>query len=152
MSLPCPCCSGLDYSQCCAIYLDNKAFPATAEKLMRSRYTAYTRSDMTYIEQTMSGKASLHFDKEEAAMWSQSVLWLDLAIIQSTEILVEFKARYLERQMIKVMHEMSAFERINNRWMYVDGQSVAAPTIQVSRNTPCPCRSGKKFKNCHGAD
>ncbi|HZH95285.1 MAG TPA: SEC-C metal-binding domain-containing protein, partial [Flavisolibacter sp.] len=23
---------------------------------------------------------------------------------------------------------------------------------KVSRNAPCPCGSGKKFKNCHGKD
>ena len=24
------------------------------------------------------------------------------------------------------------------------------PYAGVGRNDPCPCRSGKKFKNCHG--
>ena len=24
-------------------------------------------------------------------------------------------------------------------------------TMKVGRNDPCPCGSGKKFKNCHGA-
>jgi preprotein translocase subunit SecA len=28
-----------------------------------------------------------------------------------------------------------------------DGDSVPQP---VSRNAPCPCGSGKKFKHCHG--
>ena len=30
-------------------------------------------------------------------------------------------------------------------------QAVATPTFEgVDRNDPCPCESGKKFKNCHG--
>jgi preprotein translocase subunit SecA len=28
--------------------------------------------------------------------------------------------------------------------------SGAAPTLRVGRNDPCPCGSGKKFKQCHG--
>jgi preprotein translocase subunit SecA len=28
-----------------------------------------------------------------------------------------------------------------------DGELVEAP---ISRNAPCPCGSGKKYKHCHG--
>jgi len=28
---------------------------------------------------------------------------------------------------------------------------VASEQERISRNTPCPCNSGKKFKHCHGA-
>ena len=30
-------------------------------------------------------------------------------------------------------------------------QSFVAPLKTIGRNDPCPCGSGKKFKNCHGA-
>ena len=30
-------------------------------------------------------------------------------------------------------------------------QQPAKAEIKVGRNDPCPCGSGKKFKNCHGA-
>ncbi|MDR1184175.1 MAG: SEC-C domain-containing protein, partial [Coriobacteriales bacterium] len=26
------------------------------------------------------------------------------------------------------------------------------PFVNVGRNDPCPCGSGKKFKKCHGAN
>ena len=29
-------------------------------------------------------------------------------------------------------------------------QKVASGTPKVGRNNPCPCGSGKKYKNCHG--
>jgi preprotein translocase subunit SecA len=29
-------------------------------------------------------------------------------------------------------------------------QQPAKAEIKVGRNDPCPCGSGKKFKNCHG--
>jgi preprotein translocase subunit SecA len=28
--------------------------------------------------------------------------------------------------------------------------TVPAPWAKTSRNAPCPCGSGKKFKHCHG--
>ena len=31
------------------------------------------------------------------------------------------------------------------------GDSAADPFANVGRNAPCPCGSGKKFKQCHGA-
>ena len=37
---------------------------------------------------------------------------------------------------------------------FADAQIVSEPssgTSKVGRNDPCPCRSGKKFKKCHGA-
>jgi preprotein translocase subunit SecA len=29
-------------------------------------------------------------------------------------------------------------------------QPVTRPTTKVGRNDPCPCGSGKKYKQCHG--
>ena len=29
--------------------------------------------------------------------------------------------------------------------------TIRRDTPKVGRNDPCPCGSGKKFKNCHGA-
>jgi preprotein translocase subunit SecA len=30
------------------------------------------------------------------------------------------------------------------------GDAAAAPYANVSRNDPCPCGSGRKYKRCHG--
>ncbi len=32
-----------------------------------------------------------------------------------------------------------------------DAATATAPVPRVGRNDPCPCGSGKKYKNCHGA-
>ena len=32
----------------------------------------------------------------------------------------------------------------------VSGQPVVREGAKVGRNDPCPCGSGKKYKNCHG--
>jgi preprotein translocase subunit SecA len=33
----------------------------------------------------------------------------------------------------------------------VDAATVATAVPRVGRNDPCPCGSGKKYKQCHGA-
>ena len=40
----CPCGSQKQYEQCCGPFLDGRAIAPTAEALMRSRYTAYTKN------------------------------------------------------------------------------------------------------------
>lgn len=52
MSLLCPCCSQKEYEQCCQPFLNRLALASTPEQLMRSRYTAYSQVDYSYIKQT----------------------------------------------------------------------------------------------------
>ncbi|CAI8158024.1 MAG: Protein translocase subunit SecA [Pseudidiomarina mangrovi] len=42
-------------------------------------------------------------------------------------------------------HEASATSGANSL-----GQAAAAEAVKVGRNDPCPCGSGKKYKQCHG--
>jgi SEC-C motif-containing protein len=153
----CPCQSKKTYLECCARFITSKAHPEDAETLMRSRYTAYTLADMGYIKNTMSGKALLGFDADKTKRWAQSVFWLGLEVIDSqalsdADAYVEFVASYLEAGSIKKIHEKSIFKKINGQWLYLDGEFIdhQNKAKKVSRNSPCPCQSGKKFKNCHG--
>ena len=52
-----------------------------------------------------------------------------------------------------VLHEKAEFAREDGAWIYTrpvrEGPApvrITAP--KVGRNDPCPCGSGKKFKNC----
>ena len=49
---PCLCGSTLTYGDCCQPFHSAKQIPATAEALMRSRYTAYTLRDGAYLQAT----------------------------------------------------------------------------------------------------
>ncbi|MEM9217881.1 MAG: YchJ family metal-binding protein [Cyanobacteria bacterium P01_F01_bin.150] len=49
---------------------------------------------------------------------------------------------------ISQLHERSRFIREGDCWFYVDGDQL--PPLMPKRNEPCWCRSGKKFKYCHG--
>jgi SEC-C motif-containing protein len=90
----CPCCSGKLYEECCGLYISGKKPAPSAETLMRSRYTAYTKADMDYIERTMKGPAALSFNRIESEKWARASEWEKLEVLRSQEIpntgIVEF--------------------------------------------------------------
>ena len=153
---PCPCGTGKSFDECCAPYLAGTSHAPTAETLMRSRYTAYTRNDMKYLARTWdttTRPASLH---EEAGLE-----WLSLTILhthagqpEDKEGSVEFDACYRAGDSKGNLHEISRFRKIGGEWFYLDGevsdQAPPQPNQKTGRNDTCPCGSGKKFNKCCG--
>ena len=124
----CPCGSGQLYVNCCGRFIDGDQLPQTPEQLMRSRYTAYTHCNISYIAATMCGDAKKGFSKKSALKWSKSVIWNSLRVLAVSPIdafathgTVSFEARFSERGRACVMAEISQFERISGRWFYVSG-------------------------------
>jgi len=147
----CPCGSNIPYQACCGKYHHTDFIAETPEVLMRSRYAAYAMANMAYIKKTMQGKPLKGFNEVEAEQWSKSVCWLGLTVVKSYQEYVEFIAKYLEKDTVKTIHEISEFKQIDHAWYYVDGKQIQIPALKVSRNSPCPCGSSKKFKHCHAA-
>ncbi len=153
---PCPCGSRINYLACCGLYITQLAIPQTPEALMRSRYTAYFLANIDYIKKTMQGKALEDFNEDHAANFANLVQWIGLNILNiqkdSTDEnigFVEFIATYMDKGIIKKIHEQSEFKRINGHWFYIDGKTDKIRQQSPTRNAPCPCGSQKKFKNCH---
>lgn len=154
----CPCGSQRTYEQCCGVYIDTEQYPQTPEQLMRSRYSAYSLAKIDYITKTMKGAPLVNFNPQEAKVWAQSITWIGLTVMQSfmetpEKGFVEFSATFLDRNRLKVIHELSEFNKENDLWFYVNGTnrelSDKNNNKKIARNSPCPCGSGKKFKNCH---
>src|SRR3990167_5827017 len=80
----CSCGSGKKYLDCCGRFIEGNIKPATPVELMRSRYTAYTQSNIEYIAQTMKAPANDGFDSDDARRWAQSVEWIKLEVIQTS--------------------------------------------------------------------
>ncbi|WP_315787216.1 MULTISPECIES: YchJ family protein [unclassified Bradyrhizobium] len=164
--MPCPCGSGLPFDRCCGPYLSGDALPPTAEALMRSRYTAYTRGDIGYIAATLAADQRRAFDAVAAKNWATRATWLSLRVVSTThggaddaDGVVSFVATYREGGRTIEHHEVSQFRRDDDgAWRFVSGdtraavteQKRAAGTAKIGRNDPCPCGSGKKFKFCCG--
>ena len=155
--MKCPCQSQKEYSVCCAPFIEGIALPKNPEELMRSRYTAFSQSNIEYICQTMIGPALEGFDKKAAEKWSKEVTWQGLEIIFSAvdndRGTVEFIAKYALNGKPIAMHEVSIFHKIEGKWFYYDGEVKNANTPfrkekEINRNDPCSCGSGKKYKKC----
>jgi SEC-C motif-containing protein len=159
----CPCSSGAAYADCCGPLLAGKSPAATAEALMRSRYTAYVRNDAAYLLHTLFPRKRAGFDGPALLAWNAQTVWTGLRILATDQGgvgdasgVVEFIASYVRDELPGEIHEVSRFRRKDGHWFYVDGRLDDAPEpVQPAaagpgRNAPCPCGSGKKFKRCCG--
>lgn len=158
----CQCLSGKSFEDCCAPYLTGGRAAPTAEALMRSRYVAYVRGDIDYIEATSAPEALRDFDRAGSEAWAKKSEWLGLEIIavqgggaNDTSGQVEFVARFKSDGVEHRHHELSEFRREDGKWFFVDGKLVRQPVQnegpRIGRNDPCTCGSGKKYKKCCGA-
>ncbi len=142
----CPCGSEKTYESCCKLYIEEDKKVPNVEYLMRSRYTAFVLKNAKYIletnyKQVVNDKAIKLLERE-----FDSVEWLQLYVIDSTKNEVEFKAYYRDfDEKLHVQHEHSHFVFEDGKWYYRDGVIFKS---KIERNEPCPCGSGKKYKDC----
>jgi SEC-C motif-containing protein len=115
----CPC-GGGDYALCCEPW-HRGAIPPTAERLMRSRYSAYVLSLHDYLLATWHPRtrpAPQDLQGDEAR-------WLGLEVRSAQEhgddATVEFVARCRIAGRARRLHETSRFLREGGRWFYLDG-------------------------------
>lgn len=119
----CPCGTNKKYAECCGRFVDGNETPATAETLMRSRYTAYTLLREDYLLSTWHPSTR---PEQMSLADDASSKWLGLQVkrheqINDTHAVVEFVARYKVGGRAQRMHEVSRFVREDGRWFYVDG-------------------------------
>jgi SEC-C motif-containing protein len=152
--MQCPCGSNLSFDACCGPFLRGEAHAPTAEALMRSRYTAYTFKNIDYIANTFAPESRLKFNRQAATQWAEQANWLSLRVVSTEkgqaadqEGVVEFIAKYRQLWQTIAHHERSRFRKSGQGlWLFVEGE-----TPKLGRNEPCPCGSGKKYKQCCGA-
>lgn len=150
----CHCCSGKDFQHCCAPFLEHQKTAKTAEQLMRSRFSAYKCRNYQYVFETYGEVQQKTLSTAALEDSARDTFWLGLKVTKFVETTknsaqVEFIATYAENGNLYQMHEVSDFERQQGLWKYTTGQIQAdSGKIKLSRNAPCPCNSGKKFKQC----
>ncbi|MDF0377226.1 MULTISPECIES: YchJ family metal-binding protein [unclassified Methylophilus] len=120
MKHACPCYSGNAYAACCQPL--HQGLPAPdAERLMRSRYSAYALRLPDYILQTW------HTETRPNSLTQadlQGIKWLKLEVLahhqqDATHAEVTFVATYQSGQQKKTtMTEHSRFEYLDGRWLY----------------------------------
>ena len=156
----CPCGSQQSYQSCCEQFVTCSADAPTAEKLMRARYSAYVLGAVDFIINSPIEEKRKECDEKAIRKWSQESEWYGLEIKQVTdggpehkEGVVEFIAQFSENGVRQSLHEKASFKKVDGKWFYEDSEiQKPKPFIRteakISRNDPCPCGSGKKYKKC----
>lgn len=118
--LACPCGLGDAYDGCCG-RLHNGTPAATAEALMRSRYSAFAVGDADYLLRTWHPTArprTLSLDPE--------ITWTRLAVLDTAggglfdaTGTVRFRAVYAQDGRRAVLDENSRFVRQDGQWSYL---------------------------------
>lgn len=122
MNAACYCGSKKPFEACCERFLSGKAFPATAEELMRSRYSAYVTVNVPYIIETTAPKFRKYYSAKSISEWASGSTWISLEILSVSENRVKFVATYLDEKRELTRHtEDSRFEQIGGRWYFAEG-------------------------------
>lgn len=119
----CPCGLGEPYDDCCGPLHRGDREAATAEQLMRSRYSAFAVGDADYLLRTWHPTT-----RPEELDLDPAQRWLRLEIVDrtgggpfDTEGTVDFRAHYRHRGATSALAEHSRFTREGKTWLYVDG-------------------------------
>jgi SEC-C motif-containing protein len=158
----CLCGSTKSRNDCCGPYLDGTEKPKTAEALMRSRFCAFASENVDYLLNSWDLKTrpkTLDLSKDQSQWQRLEILNTKKGSSKDKKGLVEFKAYFLLDNKEHYMHEISRFQKTANSWFYLDGSAKAISHTETkkqdtnapSKNSPCPCGSGKKYKRCCGA-
>ena len=128
MSRPCPCTSKQPYDRCCGPFHAGTARPATAEQLMRSRFSAYALAKVDYLIATRSEAKRALENRDELAQYCKSVSCVGLKIVHKEKGgpaddagIVTFQASLQANGRRSLHIETRSFARESGRWVYVDG-------------------------------
>lgn len=154
MSDLCPCGSAKNYADCCQIFHKGTLAP-TPEALMRSRYSAFVKSEIDYLVATANPDQGTAEARDSLAQTLANTDWLALKILSTAagaddnEGFVEFVAFFRGKNQNRTgqLREKSRFIRQGESWIYWDGTIL--PVLNFGRNDACWCGSGQKLKKCH---
>ena len=153
---PCSCGSGQLFEACCEPVLGDLRRAATAEQLMRARFTAHVAHNFKFLHDSYKATAGKPYVAEEGdpgIVWTKLVVHSHEALPDGEKAFVDFSAYGVEEGVEKVLHEKAEFQRVDGAWLYTREARLGpapykASTPKVGRNDPCPCGSGKKYKQC----
>jgi SEC-C motif-containing protein len=155
---PCPCGSGKTFGLCCEPVIQRQRPAATAEALMRSRFTAHVLRNYEHLHRTFLPTADKPYvpETENDAMdfaWTRLVVHSHEPGQKPGTAFVDFSAFYQDDGVEHVIQEKSEFLQRNGEWLYFRAvrqgpAPIKSANPKVGRNDPCPCGSGKKYKHC----
>ena len=119
----CPCGSGDSYDACCGRLHSDAVNAATAQALMRSRFSAFAVGDAGYLLRTWHASTRpRQLDLDDGVAWTrlEIVEVVDGGLFDASGV-VEFRAHHRTGRARGVLHERSTFRREDGQWYYVSG-------------------------------
>ncbi|WP_083602066.1 YchJ family protein [Thalassotalea sp. PP2-459] len=163
----CLCGSKQNENACCKRIVEGSRVANFPEQLMRSRYYSYAVKNVNYLCNTYTSPQKVASLKADISAWCQQTQWLKLVIHDAENIsreefmqrasnaqssllpTVTFSAFFIVDNVYCQMSEKSRFTVEDNQWRYESGDVIEQIEIaKLTRNSPCPCESGKKYKRC----
>lgn len=119
----CPCLSGDIYESCCGPILIGDSIAPTAERLMRSRFTAFAVGDAAYLLRSWHPSTRPNdLELDPSTRWTRlDILHTEAGGPFDTDGIVEFEAFHREDGVHSSLRERSRFVRENRVWTYLDG-------------------------------
>lgn len=126
LTSPCPCrilepaATAPALEQCCGRFHARAAWPATAEQLMRSRYSAFVLGLDDWVFVTWHPRTRpADVDASDGDAWrGLEIVATEAGGPEDETGVVEFVAHHAGGR----MHERSRFARRAGRWLYLDGE------------------------------
>jgi SEC-C motif-containing protein len=141
---------------CCGPILEGARLAATAEELMRARFTAHVMHDFGFLHRTYRGTVRQPYvesSEKPATEWQRLEVHAHEGGKTPDVATVDFSAYGTEGGVEQVLHEKAEFVRQSGAWIYTRALREGPPPFRAAsakpgRNDPCPCGSGKKYKQC----
>jgi SEC-C motif-containing protein len=153
---PCPCGSGKLFGDCCEPVISGQRLAATAEQLMRARFTAHVTHDALFLHRTYRPTSGQKFVEDPSAptlQWKKLVVHAHEPGANPDTAFVSFTAYGEEQGIEQVLEEKAEFVRQHGALIYTRAVREGpvpykAAVPKPGRNDPCPCGSGRKYKQC----
>ncbi|MGI9351776.1 MAG: YchJ family protein [Rhizobiaceae bacterium] len=124
--MTCPCGSAHNYDVCCGLFHKGTEIAATAVQLMRSRYSAFVKQEISYLKETTWPANQKHFDEAGYLDRAANSIWLGLTVHDSkagtqadNRGTVAFTAKSMVNGEVVQQTENSLFRKKNGLWYYV---------------------------------
>ena len=120
-AVPCPCGLGPAYGRCCGAIHRGERPAATAEALMRSRYSAYAVGDAAYLRRSWaSATRPGHVALDPRTSWTGlTIVGTSGGAMLDAAGTVTFEAHHRTDGRDGVLRERSRFVRDDGRWVYL---------------------------------
>lgn len=102
--------------------MDDPRSATTAERLMRSRYSAHVLGRWNHLWVTWHPRTRPELVEEDGLRWTGlQVIATSRGEAGDSDGVVEYRATYRDGATPGALHERARFQRRAGRWLYVDG-------------------------------